>query len=366
MRKICITVILCQAFLMNALAQGNTLTIKGAVIENPQEGDTVKLCTYKVINGENKLLTLASGITRNGKFSMSYECQPDVTIAFVAHGNDFVSVFTEPGQLTVSPTAPRVSGTPQNDTWRIYHERTTSIKKLIEEETPKYDAENHNAYIAGIFKTQAKYGPQLVKEQLDVARRFPGKAIGAQALIDYAVQMGSNPQQALDSITALGFIDYPDNSLQQQIEKLRGSLDAQPGKKFIDFTIPDGNADGTLAKLSDYVGKGKVVLVDFWGSWCMWCVRETPNMKAVYEKYKDQDFTVLGLACKDKRENTEKACEYHGTHWPQIFNCGDIPMKLYGLSGLPQIMLFDRDGTLLARDLRGEAIMKAVDKAMKK
>ncbi|MBQ3826888.1 MAG: hypothetical protein II812_01885, partial [Prevotella sp.] len=52
--------------------------------------------------------------------------------------------------------------------------------------------------------------------------------------------------------------------------------------------------------------------------------------------------------------------------WPQILNCGDVPMKLYGINGIPQIMLFDTDGTLLARDLRGEEIMKAVDKAMNK
>lgn len=366
MKKLYIIAILCQVFLMNVCAQTMTLTIKGSIVENPQEGDTVKLCTYKVINGDNQLQTLSSGIIHNGTFSLSYQCSPEDNVGFVTHGETFVSVIIEPGELRVSPTAPKVVGTPQNDRWRIYHQRTDSVNKLVEQETPKYDAADHNGYIAKIYQNEKKYGQSLIDEQLSVAREFRGKTVGALALVDYTVQKEGNPQEALDTISALGFINHPDKTLQGHIEKLRKALVAQPGKKFIDFTIADGNADGTPANLSDFVGKGKVVLVDFWGSWCMWCVRETPNLKAVYEKYKGQEFTVLGLACKDKRENTEKACEYHGTQWPQIFNCGDIPMKLYGLSALPQIMLFDKDGTLLARDLRGEDIMKAVDKAMNK
>ncbi|MBQ0006867.1 MAG: TlpA family protein disulfide reductase [Alistipes sp.] len=137
------------------------------------------------------------------------------------------------------------------------------------------------------------------------------------------------------------------------------------GQKFVDFIVDDGNPDGTAVRLSDYVGKGKYVIVDFWASWCAPCKGELPNLKEVYEKYGGDDFTVVSVAVWDKRADSEKTVKSHGMTWPQILNSGEFATKLYGIKAIPQIMMVGPDGTIVEWNLRGDAIETAVSKYVK-
>jgi len=137
------------------------------------------------------------------------------------------------------------------------------------------------------------------------------------------------------------------------------------GKKYVDFIVSDGNPDGTAVRLSDYVGKGKYVVVDFWASWCGPCKGEIPYLKAVFDKYAGDDFTVVSVAVWDKRADSEAAVKSHGMTWPQILNAGETPTRLYGIQGIPQIMMVDPDGKIIGWDLRGDGIEKAVSNYVK-
>ena len=146
------------------------------------------------------------------------------------------------------------------------------------------------------------------------------------------------------------------------------------GKKFTDFTIDhvvgvDKKGEPVYEKrsLSDFVGKGKVMLVDFWSPWCPPCKAEIPNIKAIWEKYAGEDFDVLSVAVWEESRkmdwhNTIDTAAFYGMKWLQINNGHQEPAALYGIEGIPHMVLFDKDGTILKRgdDLRGEKTAKAV------
>ena len=151
------------------------------------------------------------------------------------------------------------------------------------------------------------------------------------------------------------------------LENVNNGMKAnRPGSRFVDFTIENGNIDGTPVSLSDYVGKGKYVLVDFWASWCAPCRGGIPGIKELYKEYGGENFEVVSVAVWDKREATLKALEEEQMPWPQIIDAQDIPANIYGFTGIPQVILFSPEGNIIARDLHGKAIDEAVEKALGK
>ncbi|WP_313000275.1 TlpA family protein disulfide reductase [Chryseobacterium gleum] len=149
------------------------------------------------------------------------------------------------------------------------------------------------------------------------------------------------------------------------------SVDAQKaieiGKKAPEITMT--KADGTAFSLSTL--KGKIVLIDFWATWCAPCVEEQPELKALYDTYSDKvknnQFEILGISLDRNKESWQKAIDRFGISWIQISDLKfwKSPVaKLYEVDELPFNIIIDGQGTILAKNLHGKDLEEFLKKSL--
>lgn len=136
------------------------------------------------------------------------------------------------------------------------------------------------------------------------------------------------------------------------------------GVKAPDFTLK--TPDDKDLSLKDF--KGKVLLIDFWASWCGPCRKENPNVVAMYNRYKDKGFEILGVSLDRTKEPWIKAIEDDKLAWKHVSDLKgwqSAAAALYGISSIPHTVLVDREGKIIARQLRGELLGQKLEEIFK-
>lgn len=151
---------------------------------------------------------------------------------------------------------------------------------------------------------------------------------------------------------------YYNHSVMQLPKRLLASLQKRrPGMKFHDMQIPD--IDGKQRALSEWLGKGQYVMIDFWASWCGPCRQEMPNVVANYAKYHGKGFEIIGISFDQKEEAWKNGVRQLGMTWPQLSDLGywnSAAASVYGINSIPASILFDGNGVIVAVNLRGEKL----------
>ena len=290
-----------------------------AFLTNYDTGDTIATATV-----ENNVCTF-EGNTDKGFFARLY-----------VGGNPY-GFIVEPGDVQLN-IAEGTAVSPLNSKM----EEWSKEMQQIADDTTLTEAENEARYAEALFK--------LYKDN-------QANAIGPWAFCNYLMYKDFT-EADIDGLLKEAPAEY---ALLKRVEKAKNAARqltvTAEGQKFTDFEVLA--ADGAKQKLSDFVGKGKVTVLDFWASWCPPCRAEIPKLQALKQQYGDK-FDVLGVAVWDNPDDTRKAIEELKITWPVIVGTHKLtePTDLYGVKGIPHIIVFGPDGTILSRGLTGDDLAK--------
>ncbi len=341
-------------FLLNACKNKDAFVVKGKV-ENA--GNLKKVLLY-----QNNELIDSAFLNENQEFKFTrvapiadfYNLSlNDQNITFVAQNGDELEFKMD---LNKPSGSYEVEGNEASEKLQIFNELSAKYTKVfaeIQEEFvqkvsenpelqdslnkvlgPRYE-QNLQAYSEAAFK----FG----KEQTDNLAGFYAMSTldqvkFEQPLIEYAAKIkGKFPQN---------------QAVNQFIKRMDAIAPLSIGRMAPAFDLP--TADGKVIRLADF--KGKYVLIDFWASWCGPCRQENPNIVRLYNRFKDKNFTILGVSLDDDKADWLKAIKDDGLNWTQVSELKrwDSPIaNLYKIESIPASFLLDPQGKIIAKNLRG-------------
>lgn len=206
-------------------------------------------------------------------------------------------------------------------------------------------------------------------------------AVAELSAVGHLDQMATRMETLLEAqpgvLMSAFLVTFFENSFEQYIslyKKIRDALiDKWPGDEFVrhidgrlratmvGIEAPDialADPDGNIRRLSDL--RGKVVLIDFWASWCRPCRMENPNVVRLYEAYHDKGFEIFSVSLDNNRDAWLKAIAADHLEWPNhvsdLRGWASAGGRLYGVQSIPATVLVAPDGTVLARNLRGQQL----------
>ena len=333
-------------------AQQVKYSINGISKDN---GKTVSLIDRKT----NQTVNTATVV--DGKFTMNGNAEKDAFMAIGIKENPWATIFFNDGTpMTINLNDSTLKGSPQNerltrydiDINAPYANYMIKIQSMSEEERKAKEVELAGGLMIAMMKMMTGV-EKVFKEERETL-------IPVAFISEYQQMFG---QEKFDSVLATKpvWASHPivkslvDHAAQQKA--LEEKKLAFIGKQFID--LEEADPDGKMHKLSEYVGKGKWVLVDFWASWCGPCKAEMPNVVAAYEKYHDKGFDIVGLSFDNKKEPWVKDIEnlkMPWTHLSDLKGWNTVASEVYGVNSIPDNLLIDPQGKIVARGLRAQGL----------
>ena len=350
--------------------------ISGSVKDFKQK--EVYLVSY--INDAAVILDTATIDTLTGKFQFTGKVEvPDLMYVTFPDGSE-IEVFVENASISVSGDSIEnsvASGTVSNEIYKAYKTGRDSVNKTLAGMYKEFDSlmvKYRTARAAGNDKEMKMYYVQMAKIEavpetslreygVSFVRKHPASFVSPAILwkeMAYAMDAPELEAIVKDFDTSLrksNYIQY----LNNRIEILKKVAVGQPA---LEFEMKD--TLGNPQKLSSYFGK--VLLVDFWASWCGPCRRENPNVVAAYRQFTKKGFDILGVSFDNSRDKWVKAIHDDKLSWHHISELKgwkNSAASIYSIRLIPSNMLLDKNGTIIAKNLMGDDLIKKLTELLK-
>lgn len=371
MKKVSIFAV-ATTLLLAACAEKPGYEIAGTVAKADAEGQYVYLQKWGVDEAP-----LDSALITNGKFTLKGE-QAAPLLCVLRLGSEelkrgdagenqaFTAVFTLENakmQALLDDKAPVVTGTPENDGFKALQDQVKGIRAAEEALTDQLKSADEAVKNAAIEKAEA-IEAEASKVVTAYVKANSDKQIAAKVFSDARYDIAEADQDEIVAGASEAFKAVP--GINKMIDHLNILKNSAVGKAFIDFEMAD--ADGKMHKLSEYVGKGKVVLIDFWASWCPPCRRDMPNMVEIYKQYKNKGFEIVGISLDSKADAWAKGVKDLNITWPQLSDLQgwkNAGAALYGVNSIPHTVLVDKDGTILVKGLHAKEVGEKLKELLK-
>lgn len=315
------------------------------------------------LNGEVLLVdmnmadTLAMTNSVDGTFRLEAKSETPMFATLMLDNEPVLPVFLDGSPIKVEGDFAELkdvaaSGTPANEAYAEFNAKQWELiaplmsGEASEEETVKLYAEMQQ-YIDENYKANQN---NLWGVYLFVSSRF----------IEYT------PEEILEVVNG-----YPEE--YREIEEVKAiinyaeeALRTEVGQPYMDITLP--NVEGEEVSLKSVVESNKLVLLDFWASWCRPCMGELPYLVRAYEEFHDKGFEIYGVSLDENAEAWKSAIEKNGMKWVNVSNVTgwDTPAaRTYAVTSIPANFLIDSEGKIVAKNLRGEQVMEAIAGACK-
>ncbi len=309
-------------------------------------------------------VALDSARIENGKFSMTGKVGlPEMYALLYREKQIFVPVFVEnsPIEVTIYPdSADRslIKGSATQDLYNRYEAQTAEMEKKMEAVDRAWKAAKDANDSAGMKLQDSLYTilNDQVKANIVSFAKANGKSVVAPYLIirnNWQFDLAGLKDVTAAFDTSLNGSTYM-KALRDRIAILEKVAIGQPA---VQFTLNDSL--GNPVPLSQFAGK--VLLIDFWASWCKPCRAENPNVVKAYGMFNKKGFEVLGVSLDQKRERWSQAVKDDKLSWTQVSDLkgwGSSAGQAYGISSIPANFLLDKDQKIIATNLRGDELVK--------
>lgn len=358
------------AMLVTSCAEKDAFTIQGKLPSAEYDGQQVYLQILDSVwsRDAKTYVTIDTADVVDGQFTFKGLAKEGPILHFIVldkapdNMKAPLPLVIEPGTINVSlDSVSTVSGTALNDSYQGFRANMNGIQDELKAlwERSKDTVGVDMAALEKEFEAKQK---ESVQTAFDFTKANIGNQIGTYLFARNASSFSEDQIKELLPSVKPEF----SSKVKRISDRVQAWENTADGKPFID--IKGKTPEGKDIALSEYAGKGKYVLVDFWASWCTYCIADMPNIVEAYKLYKNKDFEIVGFSLDTKNENWIGSIKKNDITWPQISELkgwDSKPVSDYGISGIPFTVLLDKEGKIIAKGLSGEELLAKLAELLK-